>query len=197
MNQPITVLTILTALALPGIGKGNAETSYDRGSDQHEFTLFMKEGGWCWFQDPRVIIHGDKLFIGSVQGHASGPAAVGVYDLKQRKPLGTVVMRDNFRHDDHNSPVFHARADGSVLAVYALHGNNKIHYYRISDPNNPLKWGDEMMYHHDYPTAGNVTYMNLYDMKNEGKLYNFFRGINYNPSFITSGDHGKGSWRHP
>ena len=33
-------------------------------------------------------------------------------------------------------------------------------------------------------------------LKSEKKLYNFFRGINYNPSFITSSDQGE-TWGEP
>jgi hypothetical protein len=28
-------------------------------------TPFMKDGGWCWYQDPRVIIKNGKLIIGA------------------------------------------------------------------------------------------------------------------------------------
>lgn len=169
---------------------------YDRAADPHEFTVFMRESGWCWFQDPRALIAGDHLFIGSVQGTGSGPALVGVFDLKKRAPLGTVVMQEDFGHDDHNSPVFHARPDGSVLAVYALHHKDFRHYYRISDPSDPLNWSDERTFTHHHDGAGKITYMNLFELSNEGRLYNFYRGINFNPSFIVSRDHGE-TWAEP
>lgn len=165
-------------------------------AQQSEITVFMKQGGWCWYQDPRAIIHDDKLFVGSIQGNGSGDAVVGIYDLAQRMPLGRIVMHENFGHDDHNSPVFYRRPDGSVLAVYALHNRNKNHYYRVSDPKNPLVWSEEMVYRHDYAEASNVTYMNLFAMQKEGKLYNFFRGIEFNPCFITSSDQGT-TWSEP
>lgn len=126
---------------------------YDRSADAHGFTVFMQEGGWCWFQDPRAIIHKGKLFLGSVRGNGTGPALVGVYDLEARKALGTVVMRDNFDRDDHNSPVFHARPDGSILAMYARHHRDTRHHYRISDPENPLQWGEEMTFDHTSTTS--------------------------------------------
>jgi len=131
-----------------------------------------------------------------VQGNGSGPAQVGVFSLKHSKPLGTVVMTDKFDRDDHNSPVFHVRPDGSILAVYARHGRDKIHHFRISDPTDPLKWSQPTTYRHDYPRAGTVTYMNLFALKDEGLLYNFFRGIEFNPCFIVSTDHGR-TWGQP
>lgn len=152
-----------------------------------DFKVFMTEGGWCWFQDPRAVIHDGKLFIGSVQGHGSGLALVGLYDLNAKRRLGDVVLHDNFDHDDHNAPVFYVRPDGSVLAVYTRHNRENCFYYRISDPENPLKWGEEVK----VLTSSKVTYANLYEMKNEGRLYNFFRGIRFDPTFVTSADGGK------
>ena len=190
----IHLLTLL--VTLPLAAATSAEASYDSAADPHGFKVFMKDGGWCWYQDPRVMIHQGKLLIGSVQGNRTGPAVVGLFDLEADQPLGKVVMRDNFKRDDHNAPVFYRRPDGSVLAMYALHGNNRDHYYRISSPHDPLRWGKENSFVHQYPAAGNVTYMNLYALKAEGKLYNFFRGIEFNPSFITSSDHGK-TWGEP
>jgi hypothetical protein len=194
VNALASLLLALSAFATLGFADGHA--SYDRAADPHGFTVFMEDGGWCWFQDPRAVIHDDRLFIGAVRGNDSGPAHVGVYDLREQRSLGTVLLHDNFDHDDHNAPVFHVRPDGSVLAVYARHSRDRRHCYRISDPDDPLKWGKEIIFIHNYPDAGNVTYMNLYEVKEEGKLYNFFRGIEFNPSFITSADHGL-TWGEP
>ena len=35
--------------------------------------FFNNNGGWCWFQDERAIIHDNKLLVGSV-AHARGTA---------------------------------------------------------------------------------------------------------------------------
>ena len=42
-----------------------------------------------------------------------------------------------------------------------------------------------------YKTQAPATYANLYELKKEGKLYNFFRGIHFNPTFVTSTDGGE------
>jgi hypothetical protein len=165
-------------------------------AEEEPISVLMNQGGWCWYQDPRVIIHDGKLLIGSVEGNGSGNAVVGVFDLRTKQSLGRIVVHEKFDRDDHNSPVFYARPDGSVLTVYAKHNRDKTHYYRISDPGDPLVWGDEMTYEHDYPGSSTVTYMNLFPMRAEGKVYNFFRGIDFNPSFITSTDDGK-TWNEP
>ncbi len=187
-----------TCLFLGGFFQTNAikAAEYNRASDPHRHTIFMEEGGWCWFQDPRAIIHQGKLLLGAVQGNDDGSAYVGVYDLQTKQVLGKSIMHKNFKRDDHNSPVMYARPDGTVLAMYALHNNNKLHYYRISKSADLLTWGDELTFKHDYPNAGTVTYMNLYSLPKEKKLYNFFRGIEFNPCFMTSLDEGV-TWGEP
>lgn len=150
---------------------------------------FMYNGGWCWFQDPRAIIQNDQLLIGGVAGNGRGDAAVGVYDLGSGTRTGRTTLHENFDRDDHNSPVFYARPDGSVVTVYARHSTENLHYYRISSANNYLQWGDEKTIAYE----DQVTYMNLYYLESDDTLYNFFRGIDWNPTVITSKDHGT-SW---
>jgi len=170
---------------------------YDRATDDHPFEVFMTDGGWCWFQDPRAILHDDHLFVGSVKGTGDGEAMVGVYDLEARQKLGNAVMHPQFDRDDHNSPVFYVRPDGGVLAVYARHGQDRLHHSRISDPANPLRWSNEMRHERRLSNPRDrVTYMNLYRLEAEDQLYLFFRGIDYNPTFVTSTDHGK-TWSEP
>lgn len=157
---------------------------------------FMKNGGWCWYQDPRAILTQDRLIMGGLQGHGDGSAVVGVFDLAEMKIIGQVVLHEDFGHDDHNAPAFYVRPDGSLLAMYALHSKEKRHYYRISEPGDALAWGEERVYEHVYPKADNVTYMNFFPLTAESKLYNFFRGIDFNPCFITSADQGS-TWGEP
>ncbi|MEM6831069.1 MAG: BNR-4 repeat-containing protein [Bacteroidota bacterium] len=156
---------------------------------------FMQDGGWCWYEDPRAIVHHGKLITGAISG-ISGDIKVAVYDLKANKNLGTVVLDKNFEVDDHNSPVFYARPDGSLVAVWAMHGKEKYHYYSLSDSRDYLKWSERKVYEHDLDIPegrkwGGVTYMNLYTIKKQKTLYNFFRdGRNSNPTFISSVDNG-------
>ena len=188
---------ILAFIASALFGQVAESASYDRGADKHGFTVFMKEGGWCWYQDPRAIVHDDKLFIGSVRGNGEGEALVGVYDLGAGKPLGTATLHTKFDRDDHNSPVFHVRPDGRILAVYARHSRDYFHYSRLSDLSNPLTWSDEQKYKRTHPDARDrVTYMNLYKLENEGKLYLFYRGIAFNPTYVVSPDDGN-TWSAP
>ncbi|MEW4925065.1 glycoside hydrolase family 88 protein [Algibacter sp. 2305UL17-15] len=152
---------------------------------------FMEDGGWCWYQDPRAIISNEKLIIAGLSGQ-SGDVRLGVFDLKSEQQDSTLVLHKNLQVDDHDVPALYKRPDGSVLAMWAKHANEKVHYYTISDSNNYLKWDNPKKFQHEYDSKKGVTYMNLYYVENEGKLYNFFRdGLNFNPTFMTSSDHGE------
>jgi len=152
---------------------------------------FMKNGGWCWYQDPRVLISEKKLIIGGLDGQ-NGNALLGVYDLQNEREDSTLILHENLGADDHNVPVFYKHSDKSILAVWAKHAIEKTHYYSISDPKNYVKWSETKKFEHEYEARMGVTYMNLFYIKNQEKLYNFFRdGLNFNPSFITSSNHGK------
>ncbi len=144
-----------------------------------------------------MILYNGMLFIGGIKGNRKGEALVGIYDLDGDQPWGLQVLNPEFDRDDHNSPVFHVRPDGSILAVYARHHRDCFHYSRSSDPKNPLKWGRENKHARRMADPRDrVTYMNLCELKVEGKLYLFFRGIDFHPSFVTSTDHGK-TWTDP
>lgn len=160
----------------------------DQPTDINESPIitFMHNSGWCWFQDPRAIINNRKLVIGGVAGNGQGEAAIGVYDLSKSEILGRTIIANNFDHDDHNSPAFYARPDGKLLTVYAKHSTESKHYYRISNTENYLNWGHEFIKNYSDP----VTYMNLYYLKDNNTLYNFYRGIEWNPTVTTSKDQG-------
>ena len=161
---------------------------------QEQFKVFARNGGWCWFQDPRAIIHDSKLIVGSLSGSGeeAGDVRVSVYDLAKNSDLGTVILNRGLQCDDHNAPAFYVRPDNRVLAVYAKHVD-PIHHYRISEPNNPMKWGEEMTFEH----PRSISYMNLYYHSADDTLYNFYRntGGDKCPTFMVSKDHGT-TWEH-
>ncbi len=155
--------------------------------------VFARNGGWCWFQDPRAIIHNGKLVFGSVSGSGdrAGDVRVGVYDLLADKDPGTFVLHEKLESDDHNAPAFYVRPDGRILAMYAYH-TSPAHYYRISEPDDPTNWGAEQSFKHPH----NISYMNLYHDPSNDTLYNFYRDTRgtYCPAYLMSKDHGK-TWQ--
>lgn len=172
--------------------------------------VFHDDGGWCWYQDERVIVHDGKLLIGSVASGIREPERRGAveateYDLATGAKRTAVLHRpatpEERRRwmDDHNTPAFVVRPDGRILALYSQHGREEKIYYRISErPRDGTAWGEERVF---IPSAASrVTYTNLHWLarENEGKgrLYNFFRGLDASnkPSFAWSEDGGE-KWK--
>ena len=160
--------------------------------------VFLRDAGWCWYQDPRALISRGKLVVGGISGQ-SGDIRVGVVDLETGKVLGEVTLDEGFEVDDHNAPVFYRRADNSLLAIWAMHGKEDKHYYAISAADDYLSWSQPQTLQHDFAKDpdnywGGVTYMNLNTIERQDKVYNFFRmGTDINPYFIASTDAGQ-SW---
>ncbi len=164
-------------------------------------------GAWSWFMDERAIIADGKLIVGSVRAVKDfragkddpdwGNVEVSIYPLDGGTPEH-VVLDQHFEQDDHDGPALLALADGSILAVYTRHAVERKVFYRISEPRNPLAWGPvqsvETPGKDSPPFSGdNATYSNLFPMKS-GRIYNFYRGFDYDPNYMFSDDEGH-SWQ--
>jgi hypothetical protein len=172
--------------------------------------MFNDDGGWCWFQDERVVVDGNKLLIASVAGGARDPARQGdieivSYDMDSGK-LTRFELHDRLvrkfkgriAQDDHNAPALLVRPDGRYLAVYSDHGGDNRIFYRVSTaPHDASAWDAEQVF--TPSAASRVTYSNLHLLSREnngaGRIYNFFRGFNASnkPSHAWSDDQGA-SW---
>jgi hypothetical protein len=160
--------------------------------------VLSDDGGWCWFEDPRAIIHDNKLLVGTVANGRYDSLRAGdiealIYDLRNKQII-RVELYDRLQPDDHDSPVFLVRPDERYLTLFAKHGNENNFYYRISHPNQPARWGEIQEY---APTESTrLTYSNLYMLSAENnRVYNFFRGLDnsFKPSYVYSDDLGE-SW---
>ena len=163
----------------------------------HEVVTIQKRGGWTWFNDPRAIVARKHLIVGSLDA-ISGKAKVGILEpLLRQSPYSWVELDlSSWKSlDDHNNPALLELNDGRILAVYAKHGLEDKWYWRIATPANvgagvDFKWGPEQV----YQSSPSTCYSNLFQLSDEGgRIYNFFRGIKGNPSFVTSED-GAASW---
>lgn len=192
----LTTLILHSILISVHGSESNKTASEKSPQEWKQPVTYLQQAGWCWFQDPRAIIHRNKLFVGGVDGQ-NGDVKVAIHDLPQRQHLSTIILHERFEADDHNAPALFPRSDGSVLAVWAKHAREKIHYFSISDTKTHTQWGERKQFVHSYDSNKGVTYMNLYKTHGDNTLYNFFRdGKTYNPSYITSQNEGL-SWGNP
>jgi hypothetical protein len=164
-------------------------------------------GAWSWFMDPRVIVDNGKLIVGSVRAIGSfqanitdpnwGNVEIAVYDLQTGR-VATTVLHPHLEQDDHNGPGFLVLKDGRYLAMYSKHARERLMYYRISEPGNPLVWsparvvetpGDQVDF-----AGNNVTYANPFRFP-DGRIYNFFRAYSHDPNYMVSEDEGR-TWKY-
>ena len=183
MNPMTTVILLVAAAGSCGAG---------------EIITFNDNGGWCWYQDERAIVHKGRLIIGSV-AHRSGTdgarrggnVQITTYDLDAGRHLGTAVLHEHLLDNDHTTPALLVRRDGRLLAVYSRHGDDALIRYRVSEkPGDPMHWQPERQEQRQAP----VTYSNLFrqDAENagRGRTYNFYRGRDWNPNLVVSDNDG-------
>ncbi len=181
-------VTVFGIGALPD-GRAGVETTTDP-------VVLSDDAGWCWFEGPRAVIVDGKLVVGTVANgrfdlERTGDIEAIVYDPEDGS-ITRVELHDRLQADDHDSPAFLPRPDGRLLTLYAKHGPEPHFYYRISEPNDPTRWGPERTFAPSPSTR--LTYSNVYRLPAEGgRIYDFFRGFDdsFKPSYAYSDDEGE------
>lgn len=145
-------------------------------------------GAWCWFQDERALVVDNQLVATHIDN--KGTVHVSTLDLDSGGKT-TTVLRENFDADDHNVPGMLVRADGHLMAFYARHHRENRMFYRVSArPRDGRDWGPGLSY--DAGVTDKFTYTNPFQLSAEnGRIYNFWRGIDFNPTVATSDDNGR------
>jgi hypothetical protein len=82
------------------------------------------QGGWCWFQDPRLAVDpGGRLWLGSTVGGTTalnnGEVRITIVDLAKLQVVDARVL-DRGAQDDHTSPSVFV-VDGRVQVAWAQH----------------------------------------------------------------------------
>lgn len=164
-------------------------------SGQTNPVVLATDGAWTWFNDPRAVLHNGVLHFGYVR-NSDGRTVLSGFDPKSGKAteLWTSTLQQK---DDHNNPGLLVKEDGTMLAIYARHGTDRFFHYRLSntgEPTMPPSWTIERVITN---TGAGLTYANPYQLKAEGgRIYNFTRNLNFNPTVLTSTNGGV-SWSRP
>jgi hypothetical protein len=146
------------------------------------------DGAYCWFQDERALVHGQSMTLASITRH--GHLQTTTWNFRDGSVFLSDLARD-FTADDHNVAGLLLRDDGRLMAFYAQHNAEARMHYRVTRRRgDPRTWGREESF--DAGAAGGFTYANPFQMSAErGRLYNFWRGIDFNPTWSASDDRGK------
>lgn len=164
-----------------------------------------KDGGWCWFQDPRIIQVDNKILAGFVSTRitiAGGPGEIRLSTLRKRRSVGfqkNEHVLDAPDEDsqiakyanDHNAPALIELPSGKVMAFWSLHGQENCFYTQHIDPNQPELSGISKTV--EVSESSRITYSNPIYLASESRLYNFFRGMDgsWKPSWVASDDEGE------
>ena len=166
-----------------------------RSGAQTNFATLVSDGAWTWYNDPRALFQNGKLYFGFVRASDS-KTALAAFD--PQTGITTNLWLSGFTQlDDHNNPGLLAKQDGTLLAVYSRHISDQYFAYRRSLTTNPAasaNWAAEQT----IPNSGaGMTYANPFQLSAEGgKIYNFCRNLNFNPTIYTSTDGGS-NWSAP
>jgi len=164
-------------------------------SAQTNFAVLTTDGAWTWYNDTRALFHNGKLYFGFVRTSDS-KTTLSVFDLATGQT--TNLWSSGFTQlDDHNNPGLLAKSDGRLLAAYSRHISDQYFSYRTSSSTNPMTaagWNAEI----NIPNSGaGMTYANPFQLSSEsGRIYNFCRNQNFNPTIYTSTDGGT-NWSAP
>lgn len=158
------------------------------GIRQGEIQTLSEDGSWCWFQDDRAILLGDKVLFSGVT--SSGANTVTEWDLRENKKRSFNLTENTLPADDHNVSALMVRTDGKLLSVYAGHSIDSLVRYRVSNEIGDIgSWSEEKT----FKTNGRVCYSNVYRLEDSGETFNFYRGNGNNPHFLVSTNEGN-SW---
>ncbi len=157
-------------------------------------------GAWCWFQDERALIDPatNTLLVGSVAA-PEGPGGeerggnIEVTTMNLATGQSHVhVLHERLEADDHNAPALLIRPDGHYVAMYAKHKTDNYSRWRVSTkPHDASGWEPEQHFDWTELAGGRgATYSNLHALSAEGRVYNFVRAINDDPTLMISEDHG-------
>ena len=149
------------------------------------------KGAWCWFQDPRGIYLEDenKIIAGYVD--ASGSIKVSELDLANNQ-VAEHLLKENLQKDDHAAPAFVKLPNNKIMAFYSAHNGREM-YYRLNQSSKDLsQWGPEKTIPTNIEGQKGYCYPNPVLLSEEGnRLYLFWRGGTFKPTFAYSDDYGE------
>jgi putative BNR repeat neuraminidase len=151
-------------------------------------TISVAGGGWCWFGDPRAIAIGDDVYVGWIT--SEGNVEVGRIALRTGA-MSQAQLHSTLPSDDHSNPSLTTMPDGRLLVFYSPHSGrlqrNTHLWYRVSvQPGGVNAWSGEHSVPVNSPGSLGFTYPNPVWVG--PRLYLFWRGGNWEPTFSVTTD---------
>jgi hypothetical protein len=150
---------------------------------------FIGDAGWSWFQDPRAVFHHGarrRTYVGWAD--LAKNVRLASYDHDTRQQV-IVNLATNFSSDDHDVPAIEIEPDGRIIAFWSGHAGPTMFYRRTAKPEDLTAWEPRQSVPVNTPGDRGYTYPNPIRLPAEGnKLWLFWRGGNFNPTFSTTAD---------
>lgn len=159
--------------------------------------VLKTNGGWCWFQGERAVVAEGRLIFTTIAGDNGGGWDAGDLVATQHDfntgHTSHFELHDRFQRDDHDVAGLCVLPDRRVLAVYGKHGSDRLQRWRLTTrPADINEWSEEQT----LDVGAGYTYSNVCRLEAEnGRLYNFHRGLGFNPNCTISDDGGR-TWRY-
>lgn len=184
------VLWLSVSLLVLPLGGCDREEARPRPAE--EFAEVAVDGAWCWFGDPRGVrfegVH-DRVYTGWVD--SEGSIVVSSLDLDTGDRVQHTVEPE-FNRDDHANPSLMVLPDGTLVVFYTSHGADvsDAMYYRVSQrPEDVAAWAAVREVGSNTEGPRGHTYPNPVRLSEEaGRIYLFWRGGNFKPSFSFTDD---------
>ncbi len=198
MKIRIGILLIVLSLNTYAQDIAKTRTLKKGGREAETYPSFTFDGAWCWFSDPRAVyfegLH-KRTYAGWVDRY--GDIHIGYYD-HETGVTDTRVIYDGLQVDDHDDPSILFDEEGRLLVFFNKHsGANPLYLSRSEKPESITTIGKpERLALNDldrYPDMrDSYTYTHPVRLSDEGgRIYLFWRGIDFKPSYAWSDDNGK------
>ncbi len=198
MKTPVIILFALLSISSFAQDLVKTRTMKQGFQDAEIYPSFTFDGAWCWYSDPRAVyyegIH-KRTYSGWVDRY--GDIHVGYYD-HETGVTDTRVIFDGLQVDDHDNPSILFDEKGKLLIFFTRHSGSIPHYLcRSTEAEDITSIGPpEQLALNDlerYPEMRNsYTYTHPIRLSGEnGRIYLFWRGIDFKPSYAWSDDNGK------
>jgi len=189
---PAAALVFWAAVGSPVVAQGGTRIKNTPPGLRAEITLSLtSDGAWCWFGDPRAVdYHGKhrRTYLGWV--NRRGDVKVGFFDQDTYRIERTTV-HERLNADDHASPALVIRPDGRIMVFYTAHSKSKIPMYVALSkrPEDIREWEPRRPITTNTLGKSGFCYPNPIQLANEKhRLYLFWRGGNFKPTYSTSDD---------
>ncbi len=161
-----------------------------------EYLSLTSNGAWCWFGDPRAVLHDGRIYAGWVD--KEGSIWIAVLDLSTRE-LRRTRLHERLETDDHNNPSVLVRPDGRILVAWSRHARDDM-YLAVSrrpadisefeEPRRLLLNSREANAHCYSGGRDSYTYPSLFYLEQEKTIYLAWRGLDFKPNLSWSRDGG-------